>query len=239
MTLVDDDIARTLSADGYVHASLTGVLGPAVMNGPDWASFAASWDDLRLDPYMGDGGRYRLRRYSEFTIDSTSRRVVLRPHVPYSQPVDINHLNGGIQRLYEPFDHAVTGGRTLADVLGWCVSTLTAAEAPGRWTVQAFQNRILARAGEIGQPTPEGLHRDGVEYVLTLLVDRTSVEGGASAVYAADTGTRVAEVTLTEPGELIFANDVRMLHSVTPLSPAHGVAGHRDVLIAMFTRQYV
>ena len=32
----------------------------------DWASFAASWDDLGVDTYMADGGRYRRRRFAAF-----------------------------------------------------------------------------------------------------------------------------------------------------------------------------
>ena len=32
----------------------------------DWDAFAASWDDLGLDTYMADGGRYRQRRHAAF-----------------------------------------------------------------------------------------------------------------------------------------------------------------------------
>ena len=32
----------------------------------DWPDFAASWDDLGLDTYMADGGRYRKRRHAAF-----------------------------------------------------------------------------------------------------------------------------------------------------------------------------
>ena len=29
----------------------------------DWPAFAESWDDLEVDTYMADGGRYRRRRF--------------------------------------------------------------------------------------------------------------------------------------------------------------------------------
>ncbi len=32
----------------------------------DWRSFADSWDDLGVDAYMADGGRYRRRRFAAF-----------------------------------------------------------------------------------------------------------------------------------------------------------------------------
>ena len=38
------------------------VFGPLA----DWPAFAASWNDLGLDTYMADGGRYRKRRHAAF-----------------------------------------------------------------------------------------------------------------------------------------------------------------------------
>lgn len=81
------------------------------------------------------------------------------------------------------------------------------------------------------------MHRDGVDFVLTLLIERNSIDGGVSAVYEAQTQECLKEVELSDPGEFLFADDERLLHSVTPLSPsAADGRGHRDVLIAMFTR---
>ena len=34
----------------------------------------------------------------------------------------------------------------------------------------------------IGRPTPEGAHRDGVDFVAVILVDRSGVKGGGSNV---------------------------------------------------------
>ena len=30
----------------------------------DWPAFAESWNDLEVDTYMADGGRYRRRRFA-------------------------------------------------------------------------------------------------------------------------------------------------------------------------------
>jgi hypothetical protein len=236
MPRTDLEATRTLPDQGFVHSSLSAALGPETTAGAGWKEFADSWNNLCQDTYMADGGTYRLRRYSEFLVDAADEGVTLLPHVPYSQPKDINYLNGGVERHFEPFEEHVAGGVLLGDVLRWCAGILSEVTGNGHWKVQSFQNRILAREAEVGQPTPEGLHRDGVDYVLTLLVDRASIEGGASSVHAADTRERLAEILLEEPGELLFADDVRMLHSVTPLAPSGTGPGHRDVLIAMFTR---
>ena len=36
----------------------------------EWPSFAASWEDLGVDTYMADGGRYRRRRFAAFAVSS-------------------------------------------------------------------------------------------------------------------------------------------------------------------------
>jgi hypothetical protein len=36
---------------------------------------------------------------------------------------------------------------------------------------------------EPGQPTPEGVHRDGVDYVLVLMVRRTNIAQGTTTIH--------------------------------------------------------
>jgi len=35
---------------------------------PNWRLFKSSWNDLGLDLYMADGGRYRRRRFAAFQV---------------------------------------------------------------------------------------------------------------------------------------------------------------------------
>ena len=52
----------------------------------------------------------------------------------------------------------------------------------GRWQIEAHQFRIEALPGQPGQPTPEGVHRDGVDYVLVLLVRRCNINSGTTMI---------------------------------------------------------
>ena len=45
----------------------------------DWPAFAESWNDLHLDTYMADGGRYRRRRYAVGAEHTASRPDDLHP----------------------------------------------------------------------------------------------------------------------------------------------------------------
>ena len=54
------DLATSLAGEGFAFAragEMRGSLGALT----DWHAFAASWNDLGLDTYMADGGRYRRR----------------------------------------------------------------------------------------------------------------------------------------------------------------------------------
>jgi hypothetical protein len=223
-----------LKTAGFVHTHLAGVSSDTLDG--DWQGFAASWSNLRPDTYMADGGKYRYRRYSEFSVEGTTGTAELLPHVAYMQEKTVNHLNGGIDRMYEPFEGGVVKSSSLASVFGTASQYLEAVR-PGRiWKAQCFQNRILTSQNEVGQPAPEGMHRDGVDYVLTLFVDRVGADGGESSVYLSSDRSMLASTQLSEPGEYLFVDDHKLLHDVTGLSLKAGHdQGYRDVLIAMFT----
>jgi hypothetical protein len=102
--------------------------------------------------------------------------------------------------------------------------------------VEVHQFRIDARTGEIGRPTPEGMHRDGVDYVLVLLVSRRNIASGITSVHDL-TGRALGHFTLTEPLDSALVDDARVMHGVTPVEPLDPAEpGHRDVLVVTFRR---
>jgi hypothetical protein len=100
-----------------------------------------------------------------------------------------------------------------------------------RWHVEAHQFRIDTTDG-IGRPTPEGAHRDGVDFVAVLLVDRQGVKGGETRVFEA-AGPQGLRFTLTEPWTLLMLDDERVIHESTPIQPLDE-GGHRDTLVLTF-----
>ncbi|MBG6181876.1 2OG-Fe dioxygenase family protein [Arthrobacter sp. CAN_A1] len=225
-----------LESDGFLHDFFSSSEGDPQRSIQGWEEFAGTWSDLRPDTYMADGGNYRLRRYSEFSMTAASGEFELLPHVPYSQDKSVNHLNGGISRSYKPFSDEAVASPVLAGIFEKCGVYLESVRPGESWRAQCFQNRILTSVGEVGQPAPEGIHRDGVDYVLTFFVDRVGAEGGESSVYLASNRSKVDEVQLSQPGEYLFVDDHKLLHDVTGLTLAdNSDQGHRDVLIAMFS----
>ena len=102
------------------------------------------------------------------------------------------------------------------------------------WHVEVHQFRIEARPGEAGQPTPEGLHRDGVDYVLVLLVGRHNIASGTTTIHDLE-NRELGSFTLTRPFDAALVDDARVYHGVTPVVPLDPQRpAHRDVLVVTF-----
>jgi hypothetical protein len=200
---------------------------------PDWAAFAASWDDLAPDTYLAARGRHRRRRHAVFSVDASDIRR--EPHQPHYQSLAYNALQGDIQRWFEPVDATIAESASLQRILEFSRQLFgELAPATRRWHVEVHQFRIEARAGENGEPTPEGVHRDGVDYVLVLLVDRVNIESGTTTIHAHD-GTLLGSFTLTRPMDAALVDDARVCHGVTPVTPLDpSKPAHRDVLVVTF-----
>jgi hypothetical protein len=235
-----DPITAALTHDGYanVPASEMGiVLERAGLT--DWRRFAGSWDDLGVDAFMADGGRYRRRRFAAFRAGSDG--IIRKPHQPHYQSRDYNLLNGGIERWFLPVTDAIGEHPALRAILATChglFDRLTPpAVRPPSWHVEIHQFRIEARNGQEGRPTPEGMHRDGVDWVLVLLVSRVNVQSGETSIH--DLAKRpLGSFTLTDPLDAAFTDDNRVYHGVTPVMPLDPAQpAHRDVLVVTFRRE--
>ena len=202
----------------------------------DWSAFAASWDDLELDTYMADGGRYRRRRHAIYAAGARGP-ITRQPHGAHYQARDYNHLNGGIERWFEPVKPAIGDGASMLTILGFARATFgQLAPAIDAWHIEAHQFRIEARSGEAGRPTPEGLHRDGVDYVLVLLIRRQNIAQGTTAIHALDRRL-LGSFTLTHPLDAALVNDAEVYHGVTAVEPVDPAApAYRDVLVVTFRR---
>jgi hypothetical protein len=232
--------AVSLTGQGFARLSAGEVrdwLGAALLEG--WDRFAASWNDLDTDEYMADGGRYRRRRYACFTVTGTV--ITRQPHRPHYQGRGYNALNGGIDRWFTPVDPAVGVHPSLTALLARCSDTFAAAAGvsgdTASWLVEMHQFRIEADPRHAGLPTPEGMHRDGVDWVAVTLVGRTNVAGGVTAVADA-AGRTLGAFTLETPLDTVLLDDQRVWHGVTPVQPMDPAApAHRDVLVLTFRDQ--
>lgn len=203
----------------------------------DWPAFAASWNELPLDTHMADGGRYRRRRYAVLHAGRHDAPQ-LQPHQPHYQSLEYNRLNGGVARWFAPMAAQNLQGDSLHTILHCCREVFGAlAPQTIRWHIEVHQFRIEALPGQPANPTPEGVHRDGVDYVLVLLVGRHNLRSGTTTIHDPDRRL-LGSFTLTKPFDATWIDDARVYHGVTPVQPASdGEPGYRDVLVVTFRAQ--
>ena len=199
----------------------------------EWTRFARHWRDLAPDPYAAELGVQRLRRYGQYSFrDGALRRM---PKLAFVQPDDSNPLYVGTDRDFDPLTDAFAADPLLHKVITLLAGVATALDGDvADWNVKVHPFRIRCCGDQDGNPTPEGLHRDGVTLVSSLLIGRRNAIGGESTVCDLQ-GRRLLATTLAEPGTLMLGDDRRTLHGVSPIRPidASGPA-QRDVLVITF-----
>jgi len=190
-----------------------------------------SWDRLPRDRYLRDGGHYRFRRHSCFIQDQHSGQLTAVPHRAHWQSAQYNALHGGIDRLFEPIESQVRSTPAWTHLLGHIGQLFAQVHAVERWFIEAHQFRIDTADG-IGRPTPEGAHRDGVDFVAVILMRRRGVRGGETRVTAPD-GSSAGCFTLDDPGSMLLMDDARVIHETSPILPTTAF-GIRDTLVLTY-----
>ena len=224
------DTVEALRGAGYALLAPDDVAALAGVPLAQLNALIPSWDALELDNYLKDGGRYRRRRHSCFVQDGARLRQTA--HRAHWQPLEYNALHGGMNRLFAPMlpeTVAQPAWEALVGAIGRvCAAARGQAHAGKPWYVEAHQFRIDTTDG-IGRPTPEGAHRDGVDFVAVILIARTDIKGGETRIFEAD-GPNGKRFTMTAPWTMLLLDDATVIHESTPIQPlsAHG---HRDTLV--------
>ncbi|MGA2552821.1 MAG: 2OG-Fe dioxygenase family protein [Burkholderiaceae bacterium] len=229
-------LAQVLEAESFVF--LPGAIFRGLLSevGPlsDWDRFAASWNALEIDSHMADQGRYRRRRHAVFEIDAKGALRLLE-HRPHYQSRDYNALNGGIERWFARLTPETLASESLNTVLRFCARVFATRPRPGgRRHIEVHQFRIEARAGQPGLPTPEGMHRDGVDHVLVLMIQRVNIASGTTTIHSIDERL-LKSFTLTDPFDAALVDDRKVYHGVTAVEPIDALqSAYRDVLVVTF-----
>jgi hypothetical protein len=223
------ELAHGLHENGYVVASAETIAELAHTPLANLQALSQYWEGLPRDPYLKDGGRYRFRRHASYEIQKDVLTLV--PHRAHWQSVDYNALHGGIERWFEPIQNQLMDSSAWQSLLLGLGQMLTSLKPVNTWFIEAHQFRIDTTDG-IGRPTPEGAHRDGVNFVAVFLLDRLGIKGGETRIFDAQ-GSTGLRFTLTQPWSLLLMNDEKMIHESTPIQPSENY-GYRDTLVLTY-----
>ena len=223
------DISDQLMERGFCFIDANTLSDFLGLSFADFQGFATYWNDLHEDKHLKDLGRYRFRRHSSYIVDA--EKVVLAPHRAHWQSLDYNALHGGMYRMFDPIDSSLNESSKWTKLIGGIAKLLVKQEQTKTWYSEAHQFRITTSGG-IGRPTPEGAHRDGVDFVAVILIKRESIKGGETRIFEID-GNLGFRFTLEQPWSVLLLDDHRMIHETTPIQEDGG-SGYRDTLVLTF-----
>ncbi|MFN6566636.1 2OG-Fe dioxygenase family protein [Dendronalium sp. ChiSLP03b] len=193
------------------------------VNSINTEGFKPFFNNLPVDPYIK--GDYRLRRLSRFIVSGD--RVIKLPHGYLFQPKEYNPLVGDIKREFTELDDALVELDIFKHlVLAFSDSCKLHPEAE----IGVHQIRTTCSPDNMGNPAPEGIHRDGTDFIGIFSVDRENIQGGETHLYTAKKEKPVFSKILN-PGELLLVNDHDFLHFTTPIKPQIEAQGTRDVFV--------
>jgi hypothetical protein len=234
-----------LRSAGYVLLQRAAVTAGLEVDVAALDSLAESWERLPRDAHLRDGGHYRARRHSAFVYSPLTGTLAAVAHRPHWQPTTYNALHGGMLRWFEPIEPRVAGDAAFRQLLTSLGAAFAQLQPVERWYLEAHQFRIDTTGG-IGRPTPEGAHRDGVDFVAVVLVRRSALRGGETRVFEAH-GNRGVRFTIEQPWSMLLMDDARVIHETTPIQSdpgegasedapgmAQSAAGVRDTLVLTY-----
>jgi hypothetical protein len=225
------DLQLALTRSGY--ALLSPDLGSTLtgLDEPAWRSLRKYWDNLPQDQHLKDAGRYRARRHASLVLDISERSLTAAPHRAHWQPLHYNALHGGMSRWFEPLEDAFLSHAGVQRCISGIGNVAARIAGVDRWFVEVHQVRIDTASG-IGRPTPEGAHRDGVDFVAVWLAGCDEIRGGETRVFEAH-GSQGVRFTLKSGGSAMVLDDSRVIHETTPIQPGPN-GGVRDTLIVTY-----
>ena len=220
------DIKGEIARDGYSVLRAADLRVSAELR-QSWLSLTIDFANLPADEFLPGGARYRSRRYGRFRFSPTSGALARLPHEDYFQSADINQVTGGIARRFAPLTDTTFDNAFLRELIRFDYSQFPLAERAQReadWEVHAHLIRVSADLNTRGQPTPEGIHRDGAAFVAVHLAERVNALGGEVSIYD-DARRPLSTFRLEAALDSYLFNDALLWHAVEPIRPAASAHG--------------
>jgi len=185
-----------------------------------WLSLSIDYADLPIDDYLPNNGKYRRRRYGRYYFLPATEELARLPHEDYFQDTDINNVTGGIVRKFAPLLDTTFENDFLQELIRFDFRQFPVAESmlSDPWDVHVHLVRVTANAGEDGHPTPEGIHKDGAEFVTVHLAELVNANGGDASIYDNDKN-HLASFRLNQVMDFYVFNDDMLWHKADPITP--------------------
>lgn len=190
------------------------------------------WDNLEIDPYLENNISSRKRRIMKLKYNQKDQTLKgVHGDNSFIQNNSINKLFGGKVRYFSEVDQSFCSNFLLKKIIKFVVNKITESSIY-IVNINTHLFRIECNEGKINLPTPEGIHRDGHDFVSQHLISKKNIIGGVSGIYKNENDAPIMHKQLYYPLDTIILNDRELKHDVTPILPKlQQNIGYRDMLI--------
>jgi len=175
----------------------------------------------------------RLRRYCEFDVTLHYNECLvessLQDEYEFEQNVPDSRRH---KRVFQSIEPSVLQYSFLADYTAQMCFLIQALHPDKeQFKVCLHQVRQLCYPDFESHNSPEGIHRDGADYIVSALVlRRQNIVGGESIIYSSDKKKIAMRETLMK-NEFVFQEDRELWHYVTPVQCQDSTQlGIRDII---------
>ncbi len=188
------------------------------------AVFAPFFTRLPRDPYIQ--GNFRKRRFSRFR--GPPENLTRLDHKFFEQSARVNKLAGGVKRDFEELEAGLIDLPEFKVLVAKFVDFSKV--DPVTTELGVHQIRVVASPDEQGEPTPEGIHQDGFDFVGIFCIKRRNLIGAETHLYSDPEKPPIFAKEL-QPGEFVLVNDRKLFHYTSALYPETSGEGVRDVFV--------
>jgi hypothetical protein len=185
-----------------------------------WEAMRAQYPALPLDEFLPGGLKYRFRRWGKVYYLPSTGEIIPLPASDYFQSADINTVTGGIIRRFAPLPPETFENPFVQALIRFNMDQFPVSldQRSQPWQVDIHQIRVVADATGAGHPTPEGIHKDGAEFVTVHLVEFENATGAEVTIYDNDK-TPVQRFQLANLLDSYLFEDPRVWHAASPITP--------------------
>jgi hypothetical protein len=182
------------------------------------------FENLPADPYLKDN--FRFRRLSHFQV--MPEGLIRLPHSPLFQGKNYNPLLGDIVREYAPLQTELIALEEFQKIVLKFVEICGINYQDNE--IGVHQIRTITNYELIGEPAPEGIHRDGVDWVGIFCINRKGIKGAQTYLYDAKDRSKKF-VQILNAGDFLIFDDREFFHFTDSMYPMERISGIRDVFV--------
>ena len=172
-------------------------------------------------------GKYRLRRYSIVELLAEPHMFKPLPANTFMQTDEYNDFQGNVERKFENIDEYILNGKGMKELI---YKFRMMNELPVGTPIDIHQMRIITLYDET-PVSPEGVHRDGYDFIAMIGIARDNIKGGHLLVYTEQDGDHFMSIPLNA-GQMVTLDDTKLWHNASDIQTVDKTKnGYMDAFI--------